>query len=332
MHSPENSPISRGNEHSVTNDPLPAEFLSRLRHIVGAEHYERCLTSFSSDKATTFRVNTLLTSNDDACAEMVRCGVQFEPITWCESAFSVPGSSRGALLATRAFREGRIYVQNASSLLPVLILDPQPGEKVLDLAAAPGGKTLHIAAKMQNRGLLSAVEVVRSRLYKLQNNLSLHAASIVKTYLTDGRSVGNKTPNRFDRVLLDAPCSAEARFRTKDSDTWRYWSPRKIREQARKQAGLLRSAIKSLKPGGTLVYCTCSFAPEENELVIQTQLTRNSDRIQLLPIELTVSNWIPGLAEWNGKHLSSELRQARRVLPTESMDAFFLAKITKVAD
>jgi 16S rRNA (cytosine1407-C5)-methyltransferase len=253
-----------------------------------------------------------------------------EPVSWCRQAFVVPAAQRQQLVQTAAAADGRLYVQNLSSLLPVLLLDPQPGETVLDLTAAPGGKTLHLVAQMQNRGHVSAVDVVRSRYYRLRENLRRGQARIVRTYLTDGRTVGRKTPERFDRVLLDAPCSSEGRFRSGRPDTWRYWGLRKIREQARKQQGLLRSAMRALRPGGTLVYCTCSFAPEENELIVDTQLRRNPDAFQLRPIQLPVSHVEPGLTEWQGRQLTADLRAARRVLPQDAMDAFFLCKLSKV--
>jgi 16S rRNA (cytosine1407-C5)-methyltransferase len=115
-----------------------------------------------------------------------------------------------------------------------------------------------------------------------------------------------------------------------DPATWRFWSLRKIREQARKQVGLLRSAIIAMKPGGTLVYCTCSFAPEENECVVSAQRKWFADTIQVEPIDLPVGSWSPGLTEWNGKRLDDDLRHARRILPTSTMDGFFLIKLTKL--
>ena len=148
-------------------------------------------------------------------------------------------------------------------MLATLVLDPQPGEDVLDLAAASGGKTLHIAAKMRNEGKLSAVGPVRGQSFKLQTNLKRYGSEITRTYMTNGRTVGKKTPERFDRVLLDAPCSDESRIHQDDPESWQHWKLRKIKEQARKQYGLIRSASAALKPGGTLLYCTCSFAPEK---------------------------------------------------------------------
>jgi 16S rRNA (cytosine1407-C5)-methyltransferase len=226
------------------------------------------------------------------------------------------------------FNEGRIYIQGLSSQLAAIILDPRPGETVLDLAAAPGGKTLHIAALMHNEGQLSAVEPVKHRFFKLKANLERGDASMVKTYLRDGREVGNKVPERFDRVLLDAPCSSEARIRSGRPETWAHWSEKKIKEVARKQKRLLISAIRALKPGGTLLYSTCSFAPEENELVIQDALRRYPE-MKVIPADIPVDNVQQGLSEWAGKSLNPEVKKCTRILPNQHMDGFFLCLLQK---
>ena len=145
--------------------------------------------------------------------------------------------------------------------------------------------------------------------------------------MRDGRGVGRAVPDRFDRVLLDAPCSSESRMRWQDVKTYQHWSLRKVRETQRKQKSLLRSAYAALKPGGVLLYCTCSFAPEENELVVEA-LLRKTDA-QLLPIENLPQHSVPGLTHWSGKSLSSQLQQSRRILPNGIWDGFYLARIIK---
>ena len=308
---------------------LPPEFLHRLARIVSAAGYEQCLRGFAADPMASFRVNTLTASVEEVVRELSGCGVCCQPVSWCRQAFVAPAGQRQQLVQTAAATDGRLYIQNLSSLLPVLLLDPQPGETILDLAAAPGGKTLHLVAQMQNQGRVSAVEAVRSRYYRLRENLRRGQARIVRTYLTDGRTVGRKTPERFDRVLLDAPCSSEGRFRSGHPDTWRYWSLRKIREQARKQQGLLRSAMRALRPGGTLVYCTCAFAPEENELIIDRQLRRDPGEFHVQEVQLPIPHVEPALTEWRGRQLDVDLRMARRILPQDAMDGFFLCKLRK---
>jgi tRNA (cytosine49-C5)-methyltransferase len=160
--------------------------------------------------------------------------------------------------------------------------------------------------------------------------------------MTDGRTVGNKVGPRFDRVLLDAPCSGEARFTATDPQSFATWSPRKIKETSRKQIGLIKSAFRSLKPGGRLLYATCSFAPEENERVVARLLEEFPEQAELLPIELPWASdptaatiqpaavpLLTGLTEFDGEVFPAALRHALRILPDERYDGFFLALIQR---
>lgn len=310
---------------------LPELFVQRLRQIFPASRWDECLSSFGADKPTSFRVNRIKARPDEALGELAASGLHPDPVDWCGDAFCLaPGPDhRRRLTETAAVAEGRVYIQDLASVAASLVLDPQPDETILDLAAAPGGKTLHIAALMDGRGTLAAVESVRSRFFRLKANLQTYGATWVRTYLTEGRSVGRKTPERFDRVLLDAPCSGEARFCRSDPKTWRFWSLKKIREAARKQRGLVRSALRALKPGGLMLYGTCSFAPEENERVIHDLLTEKPDAVELVPVRLPLGNVQPGLSSWEGRPLHPHLERTARILPTAQMDGLFLCLLRK---
>lgn len=311
---------------------LPDEFLDRLRQIVDASKLAGVIESFSQPKKTSFRVNTLLADPGEVVSGLIQRDISPQPVPWCDHAFQIEASQREALTRSEEAGDGRIYIQGLSSILATLILDPQPGEWNLDLAAAPGGKSTHIAALMKNDGKLSVVEPVRKRMYRLADNLKRLGSTISKTYLMDGRKAGQKVPGRFDRVLLDAPCSSESRMRTDVADSYRFWSLRKIREQSRKQSGLIESAFAALKRGGILLYCTCSFAPEENEAIVDHLLSRVEEDAEILPIELPIENWQPGRAGFGDCHYSAQIALTRRVLPNESLDGFYLAKIRKRVD
>jgi 16S rRNA C967 or C1407 C5-methylase (RsmB/RsmF family) len=182
---------------------------------------------------------------------------------------------------------------------------------------------------MENRGELAAVELVRSRFFKLRANLQAQGATNVRTFLKDGETVWRHRPAYFDRVLLDAPCSTEGRFHTADPETHAYWSPRKIREMARKQHRLLFSAVQALRVGGVLVYATCAFAPEENEAVLDDTLGRFGAALHVEPLGLDLDNMVPPLPSWEGRTFAADLSAARRVLPTPTMEGFFVAKLRK---
>lgn len=256
----------------------------------------------------------------------------FQPLGVAVSAldgvYSIAPSKRELITRHAGARRGWIYPVSPSSLLAVVVLAPRLGEEILDLAAAPGGKTAAIAARMQNSGRIAAVEVVRARFHRLRANLARCGVTNTRLYLSDGRGIGRKVPERFDRVLLDAPCSSEARIRLDEPRSYAHWKPRKIKEASRKQAALLRSAYRALKPGGVLVYCTCSFAPEENEQVVG-RLLNSEPGASLDVLKLPGVPCCEGLMRWRGREFDDRMRLAVRVLPDDLWDGFFVCRIRK---
>ncbi len=316
---------------SKIQNPFPEIFLERLRQIVPADRFDAVLHTFSAPAATAFRVNTLRATPEAVVRELEDLGLRLNAVPWHDGAFWIRPEDRSRLMASAAFAEQRLYVQNLASMIPPLALDAQPGERVLDLCAAPGSKTLQLACRMQNTGEIAAVEVVKGRFFKLRANLDAQGATCVRPFLQDGTRVWRYRPEHFDRVLLDAPCSTEGRFRTAEPETFAYWSPRKIKEMAHKQRRLLFSAVHCLRPGGVLVYSTCTFAPEENEAVLDKTLRKFGDALRLESIPLNLENTQPALTQWRGKPFKNDLSLARRLLPTPTMEGFFVAKIRKVA-
>lgn len=314
---------------------LPTAFVERLRSIVPIERFDEVLGSFCAKQFFSFRINTLIAPVEQILAELRQLEIEFRAVQWLNAepnstfAFVASREDRERLTHSPLVGEGKVYLQNLSSMIATWVLRPIPGETVLDLAAAPGGKTTQLAQWMKNEGQLSAVEAVRTRMFKLQANLKRCGVTICKTYLTDGRTVGGKTPERFDRVLLDAPCSSEARFQAGDPQTWETWSLRKLRETSRKQIGLLKAAVHAAKVGGTILYCTCSFAPEENEQVVDKVLKKFGQAIELDRIDLPIENNQRGLTEFDDFKFDSQLTRAIRILPNQVNDAFFMAKLIK---
>lgn len=277
---------------------LPEDFIERLKDLVPKDDFDSVLGSFSQQKPITFRVNTLKASIEEASSIL-----NAKSVSGFDNAFQVPADQREDLTHSALFTDGKIYIQSLSSMLAPLWLDPQPGEEILDLAAAPGSKTTQMAALMNNEGRIAAVEKVKGRYYKLKDNCKRQGASCVAFYCKDGATVWRSCENRFDRVLLDAPCSSEGRFRTDDPKSYEYWSLKKVKDMARKQWQLLYSAFRSLKPGGILVYSTCTFAREENENQIEKLKKKFGDAVIVEKME--------------------------RILPDNLWDAFFLCRIRK---
>ena len=309
---------------------LPEAFAKRLSEILAPADFDSALHSFGAPRAASLRINTLVHDPEAVVEELTNLDLDMQQIDWLPYAYTVPAYKRAPLLSSTAYSRCAVYVQNASSMIPVAVLDPQPGEEILDLAAAPGSKTHQIACALQNAGRVTAVEVVRTRYYKLRDNMDALGAHCVRPFFQDGTRTWRYRPEFFDRVLLDAPCSSEGRFRLDDPDSLRYWSRGKVAEVSRKQRRLLYSAIRCLKPGGTLVYSTCSFSPEENEAVVHKLVTKFGGAVRLTPIDLELPQFRPALRSWQGREFSDALQHARRVVPDGVMDGFFVCRMEKV--
>ena len=316
---------------------LPPVFAERLSLIVPPEHLDETLASFVQTGRVGLRANGLRTDADALYAELQAGGLGVTRSA-VPGALLVPMKERAALMATPAYTEGRAYLQNVASQLPPHVLAPEPGDHVLDLCAAPGSKTGQLAAMVGEEGEVTAVEVVRKRYYKLRANLEEQgAAGPVRLVNADGTQVWRREPESYDRVLLDAPCSTEGRFRADTPETFRYWSPRKVKEMRQKQRRLLFGAVQALRPGGTLVYATCTFEPAENEDVLAKALRQFKDALEPVPLGLPDAadalRWQAPLAEWNGRLFPDALAPSRRLLPEpeRGTEAFFVAKLVKHA-
>lgn len=310
---------------------LPEAFTQRLSRIVPPEAYATILSTFDAPKQVTFRVNPLKTTPQVLEEELKHEGIAYEKIDWelLEGVYRIAPEDKLRLTQTAAFYAGKLYIQNLSSMIAPVLLSPQPEETVLDLAAAPGGKTLILAGMMENTGWLSAVELQRERFFRLCDNLKHQGVTNAHTYMTDGRSVGKKCPEMFDRILLDAPCSSEARFKTHEPKSMSYWSIHKVKETSKLQRRLLLSAFDALKVGGKLLYSTCSFSPEENENPLQYLLDRHGDRLKTLPITLPFDNVQKPLTHWGKEVYDERIQNAVRILPTDTIDGFFICLLEK---
>ncbi|MBM3127528.1 MAG: RsmB/NOP family class I SAM-dependent RNA methyltransferase [Chloroflexi bacterium] len=307
---------------------LPPAFLARLPRLVSTDQLDAVTRAFTR-RPTTFRVNPLKTTRDAVLAELSARDFQVDAVPWYADAFILRNKTKRELIDTPLYARGEIYVQSLSSMLPPLILDPQPGERVCDLTAAPGGKTTQIAALMHNTGEIVANDRSKIRLSKLVANLKLQGIANVRTRLSNGEDLWKKFPEYFDRVLVDAPCSLEGRFEAGNPKSFGDWSLRKVEFLSAIQSHLLRSAVTMTQPGGIIVYSTCTLSPEENERVLDWLLKKEPDLVQVEPIDFPLENILPGITSWEGKEFSPQARNAIRILPSELMEGFFVAKLRK---
>jgi NOL1/NOP2/sun family putative RNA methylase len=311
---------------------LPEAFRERLEKIVPHKKLSQIIETFDNPKNVTFRVNTLKSTPQQLEAKLTSANIAFETIMWdlLDGVYKIKSEDKQTLTQTSMFYDGELYIQNLSSMIPPLLLSPKPEETVLDLAAAPGGKTLMLAGMMKNTGWLSAVEMQRERFFRMCNNLKTQGVTNAHTYMTDGRSVGKKCPEMFDRILLDAPCSSEARFKTHDPKSMSYWSIHKVKETSKLQQRMLLSAYDALKVGGRLVYSTCSFSPEENESPLNYLLKRHGEHLRTLPINLPFDNIQKPLEKWGKETYDERIQNAVRILPTDTIDGFFICLLEKL--
>jgi 16S rRNA (cytosine1407-C5)-methyltransferase len=308
---------------------LPKKFIEKIKKIYPPQLVLDILKTFAIKRPTTFRINRLKIDRREALQEFKKLGIKVKEVLWYPEAFILLWPDLPALSTTHLYQQGKIYVQNLSSMLPPLILNPYRDEKVLDLTAAPGSKTTQMAAMMKNRGEIIAIEKDRARFEKLVANLRIQGAENVKAYNRDGIGIWREYFEYFDKVLVDAPCTSEGRFNILRPKSYRYWNQLKVKRMAKKQKGLIVTGFKSLKPGGSLVYSTCTFSPEENEFVINYLLKKFPQSCKIEEIKLNIKNIMPGLTRWNEVRLPPEIKNCLRIIPTELMEGFFICLITK---
>jgi len=267
---------------------------------------------YGCERRTSLRVNTLKTSRSAVCDALKAAGIPFETVPWYDDALVLPSAYEPHIRDTELYERGEIYLQSLSSMLPPLVLDPQEGESILDMTAAPGGKTTQICALAHGKALVTACEQNKIRFQRLQYNVAKQGAQRVTLMQTDASGLNEFF--RFDKILLDAPCSGSGIVDLK--------APVKITEKlisacVRAQESLLKKALSLLKAGGTLVYSTCSVLCCENEDVLNRALA--GSRAKIVPIGLNTETF--PLLPSNGDTVC--------LCPNEMFEGFFVAKIQK---
>lgn len=264
---------------------LPADFCEKMKGLLGPE-YPEFTEALDRPRAVGLRLNPRKTE------QVPPLPFGLEPVPWEPLGRYYDPNTRPGLHPFHA--AGLYYLQEASAMAPAALLDPQPGERILDLCAAPGGKTTQIAGRMGGEGLLVCNEIHPKRAVILSSNLERLGVSNALVLNEHPARLAERFPGAFDRILVDAPCSGEGMFRKHDAAVTD-WSPETVRMCADRQAEILDSAARMLRPGGRLVYSTCTFSPEENEGSIEGFLRRHLD----YSIEQISVPWFsPGRPDW----------------------------------
>ncbi len=294
--------------------------------------YDSVMEVFSHERKWSFRINFLKTDVQDVLTEIEGKWISVIPFSGIPGAYFFDKKDDYAMKGTDAFYSGKIYLQSISSMLPVLVLDPKWGDQILDVCAAPGSKTTQMAMMMGNEGKITALEQNPIRYDKLMHNATLQGTTIVEGKKVDAKvyldPLGMK---KFDKILLDAPCSAEGRITLTNDKTYGFWSLENIKKKANVQYDLLARALLRLEVWGTLVYSTCTLAPEENEWVV-TRVLEENPGITIEPIDIGFDGcawWKEGITSFGSQKYSTEVKKAVRILPSDETEGFFVVKLMK---
>lgn len=304
---------------------LPDAFVMRMRQLLGSE-CDAFFASYEKERSLGLRVNTMKVPAEVFARENQET-FSLRPVSWCREGFYYEQESRPG---RHPYHEaGVYYIQEPSAMAVVSLLDPKPGERVLDLCAAPGGKTTHIASRLNGKGLLVSNEIHPARAKILSQNVERMGIGNAIVTNEDSGSLAEFFPEFFDCMVVDAPCSGEGMFR-KDEQARSEWSEANVRLCAERQQEILDNAAKMLKPGGRMVYSTCTFAPEEDEDGIAAFLERHPEfSVVCLEKDEVPEGLSSGHPEWSRGH-NPELQNTFRIWPHKSEgEGHYLALLRK---
>lgn len=312
---------------TMKNNDKKDDIITKLKGIFGDVKGQLVIENITSPKPKTFRLNLLKTPSEKDFDEIKNSIIP----TIIPNSFVVIDQIQ---ISKTKLNEGKyIYIQELSSMLPVIALDPQPGERILDMCASPGSKTSMIQSVTMNKGLVTAVEKSLGRFYKLKEIVTDQGCENVDFIHSDANYLIKRSPElegAFDKVLLDAPCSNEGGIVLSEPSTYKYWSGREAKQISKLQKGLLNTASKLVKVGGEIIYSTCTFSVEENEEVLDWFLKR-SENFEILEANLGLENSIPGITTYKDKPYSKQISNSVRVLPDKYFKGFFLAKLKRLS-
>lgn len=299
------------------NSKIPDFLIKMLENQYEKEITNKIITGYTYKRKVTFRVNTIKSNSFEIENFLNQSNIKYQKVDWYKDAFIIEDITEKDIMELEIYKEGKIYLQSLSSMLPPLILNPRAGEDILDMTAAPGSKTTQIAALTNNNANITACEVNKIRLERLKYNTNKQGASSVYVMQKDSRDIDDLFS--FDKILLDVPCSGSGTFNI-DSDIEKYFTEKLIEKSAKIQESLLNKAIKILKPGHTMVYSTCSILDVENENIIKKALKQN--KIEIIPIELENIDKLP--------LLPTKITGTICIMPNELYEGFFVCKIKKL--
>lgn len=279
-------------------------------------NFNKIISGFREKRRVSLRINTLLTSIEECKNELEKLEIAFLNVPFFANALIILNKTERELEETKLYKEGKIYLQSLSSMLPPLYLEVMEKQDILDMAAAPGGKTTEIAILTNGKALITACEKNKIRAERLKYNLNKQSVTNVNLLIKDASLLDDFFS--FDRILLDAPCTGSGTVLLEDNNSKQEFQEKHLNQITKIQKNLISKAIKILKKNGILIYSTCSLFKEENEMIVDYAL--NTKKVKLVPIEK--EDFIP--------YLDSKYKETITVCPNQDFEGFFVAKFIKL--
>lgn len=297
---------------------IPEFLIERLENQYGKDLVKEIIEGYKKQRKVTFRVNTLKTTVEGIEKVLDEKNIEYKKVSYYKEAFIIENTRENEIKQLDCYKNGEIYMQSLSSMLPPIILEPKENTDILDMTAAPGGKTTEIATITQNKARITAVEMNKIRAEKLKYNVEKQGANSVYIMEQDARKIDSFFS--FDSILLDAPCSGSGTININDVKLEKTFTRELINKSIKSQKTLIRKAIEILKKGSELVYSTCSILQEENEDIINEIL--KTKKVEIVNINF------PGIEEL--PKLPSKIKGTLCVMPNEEYEGFFVAKLKKL--
>lgn len=297
------------------SNKIPEFLYEMLMGQYGEEETATILSGYTQSRKTTLRVNTLKTDVDLIKKLLEKYNIEATEVSWNKDALILQNCDEHRVEMLPIYENGEIYLQSLSSMIPPIVVNPTDKETILDMAAAPGGKTTQMVNLSNGQAMITACEKNKVRAERLKYNLEKQGAGRVTVMLQDARNLDDFFS--FDKILLDAPCSGSGTINTNDKNLFKYFTKELVTRSAKTQQELLNKAIKITKKNGEIIYSTCSILKDENECVLKKFL--NKGMVKIIPIDTKYFDDVP--------LLPVEIEGTMCVRPTELYEGFFVARL-----
>ena len=297
---------------------IPEFLYNMLINQYGENITNKIIKGYSQKRPITLRANTLKTNIENIKNFFDNLGFTYKEVSWYTDALIMKDISIAQIKNLEIYKNGEIYLQSLSSMIPPIILSPKENENILDMASAPGGKATQMLALSSNKAFVTACEKNKIRAERLKYNINLQSANRINVLVRDSRTLDDFLS--FDKILLDAPCSGSGTLNINDNKLEKYFTEDLVSRSTKIQFNLLKKAINLLRPGHEIVYSTCSILSKENEEILQHFI--NSNKVEIVPIDLNQFSDIC--------ILPVNINGTLCICPSDLYEGFFVAKLRKI--